>query len=209
MSPTVQLSWFLLTSANLSQAAWGAVQSSGSTLYVKSYELGVLYLPSKVKTTMRRFSCTPEHDLLGVDHCYDGASAVGSSGSSSDSSTGAVCSTGIPSSGSSSRSSGSSSSSSSSTGAVCSSAGVPHSGSSSSGSNGGSNSSGGGCGETLSRFIISLEPMLSSPTFDTTIHFPVPFRTPGRPYTAGDRPWVWDRNHSQPDYFGRIFNVNG
>eukprot|EP01035_Chromulina_nebulosa_P050527 gene50527-68714_t len=70
-SPTLHLSWFLLTSANLSQAAWGAVQSGGSTLYVKSYELGVLYLPSRVKTMTRRFSCTPLHGLLGVDHCDD------------------------------------------------------------------------------------------------------------------------------------------
>jgi tyrosyl-DNA phosphodiesterase-1 len=63
----VELAWFLLTSANLSQAAWGVEQSQGRTLYIKSYEMGVLFLPSKVVAARRTYSCTPLHPLLGLD----------------------------------------------------------------------------------------------------------------------------------------------
>ena len=37
--------WFLLTSANLSKAAWGELQTGGSQLAIRSFELGVLFLP--------------------------------------------------------------------------------------------------------------------------------------------------------------------
>jgi tyrosyl-DNA phosphodiesterase-1 len=63
----INLSWFLLTSANLSMAAWGTKQSKMEKLYIKSYELGVLFLPEKVFTNKRSFSCTPDHPILGVD----------------------------------------------------------------------------------------------------------------------------------------------
>jgi tyrosyl-DNA phosphodiesterase-1 len=38
------LSWFLLTSANLSKPAWGEMRN-GDVFDVKSYELGVLIFP--------------------------------------------------------------------------------------------------------------------------------------------------------------------
>ncbi|XP_008842026.1 tyrosyl-DNA phosphodiesterase 1 isoform X1 [Nannospalax galili] len=41
-----KLAWFLVTSANLSKAAWGALEKNGTQLMVRSYELGVLFLPS-------------------------------------------------------------------------------------------------------------------------------------------------------------------
>ncbi|KAF7647078.1 hypothetical protein LDENG_00177710 [Lucifuga dentata] len=41
-----QLAWFLITSANLSKAAWGALEKNNTQMMVRSYELGVLYLPS-------------------------------------------------------------------------------------------------------------------------------------------------------------------
>uniref|UniRef100_A0A8C1G6T0 Tyrosyl-DNA phosphodiesterase 1 n=1 Tax=Cyprinus carpio TaxID=7962 RepID=A0A8C1G6T0_CYPCA len=41
-----QLAWFLVTSANLSKAAWGAMEKNNTQIMVRSYELGVLYLPS-------------------------------------------------------------------------------------------------------------------------------------------------------------------
>ncbi|CAH2072705.1 unnamed protein product [Thlaspi arvense] len=52
------LAWFLLTSSNLSKAAWGALQKNNSQLMIRSYELGVLFLPSPVKTRGCKFSCT-------------------------------------------------------------------------------------------------------------------------------------------------------
>ncbi|KAL9236902.1 hypothetical protein vseg_011516 [Gypsophila vaccaria] len=51
------LAWFLLTSANLSKAAWGALQKNSSQLMIRSYELGVLFLPNVVKNS-HGFSCT-------------------------------------------------------------------------------------------------------------------------------------------------------
>ncbi|KAI3863098.1 hypothetical protein MKW98_015556 [Papaver atlanticum] len=51
------LAWFLLTSANLSKAAWGALQKKDSQLMIRSYELGVLFLPTSIKKDCS-FSCT-------------------------------------------------------------------------------------------------------------------------------------------------------
>lgn len=51
------LAWFLLTSANLSKAAWGALQKNNSQLMIRSYELGVLFLPSSIDHHYG-FSCT-------------------------------------------------------------------------------------------------------------------------------------------------------
>eukprot|EP01039_Chlorochromonas_danica_P002227 gene2227-2432_t len=62
----VDLAWFLLTSSNMSQAAFGVFQTNDSQLYIKSYEIGVLFLSNKIKTACRRFSCTPHHSVLGI-----------------------------------------------------------------------------------------------------------------------------------------------
>ncbi|XP_043688920.1 tyrosyl-DNA phosphodiesterase 1 isoform X4 [Telopea speciosissima] len=53
-----KIAWFLLTSANLSKAAWGALQKNNSQLMIRSYELGVLFLPSSTKQHGYLFSCT-------------------------------------------------------------------------------------------------------------------------------------------------------
>ncbi|GIY64653.1 tyrosyl-DNA phosphodiesterase 1 [Caerostris extrusa] len=49
------IAWFLLTSANLSKAAWGALEKKGSQFMIRSYELGVLFLP-KFFVRMELFS---------------------------------------------------------------------------------------------------------------------------------------------------------
>ncbi|OQV19087.1 Tyrosyl-DNA phosphodiesterase 1 [Hypsibius exemplaris] len=38
-------SWFLMTSANMSKAAWGAMEKASSQVMIRSYEIGVLLLP--------------------------------------------------------------------------------------------------------------------------------------------------------------------
>ncbi|KAG2198716.1 hypothetical protein INT47_005401, partial [Mucor saturninus] len=43
---TAVIAWHLLTSANLSRAAWGEYQKNKTQIYVKSFELGVLFCPS-------------------------------------------------------------------------------------------------------------------------------------------------------------------
>ncbi|XP_065683636.1 tyrosyl-DNA phosphodiesterase 1 isoform X1 [Hydra vulgaris] len=39
--------WFLLTSANLSKAAWGSYEKDKKQFMIRSYEIGVLFLPKK------------------------------------------------------------------------------------------------------------------------------------------------------------------
>ncbi|KAI3456414.1 hypothetical protein Pfo_013077 [Paulownia fortunei] len=53
------LAWLLLTSANLSKAAWGALQKNNSQLMIRSYELGVLFLPFS-RNYGCGFSCTDD-----------------------------------------------------------------------------------------------------------------------------------------------------
>lgn len=42
-----EAAWFLLTSANLSKAAWGSFEKKQTQLMIRSFELGVLFLPSQ------------------------------------------------------------------------------------------------------------------------------------------------------------------
>lgn len=53
-----QVAWFLLTSANLSKAAWGSFEKKETQLAIRSYELGVLFLP-------RRFSAFDTFAIKG------------------------------------------------------------------------------------------------------------------------------------------------
>ncbi|GAB1609870.1 tyrosyl-DNA phosphodiesterase 1-like [Argonauta hians] len=43
-------SWFLVTSANLSKAAWGVLEKDATQLMIRSYEIGVLFLPNVFDT---------------------------------------------------------------------------------------------------------------------------------------------------------------
>lgn len=54
------IAWFLLTSSNLSKAAWGALQKNNTQLMIRSYELGVLFLP-KTLQSVSQFSCTEKN----------------------------------------------------------------------------------------------------------------------------------------------------
>ena len=49
-SQTNELAWALLTSCNMSKAAWGCLQKNGSQLMIRSYELGVLFIPQLLKS---------------------------------------------------------------------------------------------------------------------------------------------------------------
>ena len=46
-----QLAWFLVTSSNLSKAAWGAFEKKESQIFIRSYELGVLVYPQLFQKT--------------------------------------------------------------------------------------------------------------------------------------------------------------
>jgi len=51
-----ELAWAMLTSANLSKAAWGEIQKDASQLQIRNYEIGVLFLPSKHGTNVQYFA---------------------------------------------------------------------------------------------------------------------------------------------------------
>jgi len=73
-SSSYTIPWILLTSANLSKAAWGILQKNNSQLKIAHYELGVLIRP-EYYANKELFSNTPNHPILGVngstpDSCY-------------------------------------------------------------------------------------------------------------------------------------------
>ena len=65
------IAWLFLSSFNLSGAAWGRLEKDGTQIYILSYEMGVLLLPSKLPgaaEASRLFSCTEPHGQ-GVVAC--------------------------------------------------------------------------------------------------------------------------------------------
>lgn len=56
-----RLAWFLVTSANLSKAAWGSLEKNASQLMIRSYELGVLFLPQHFGACDGSFVTNPQH----------------------------------------------------------------------------------------------------------------------------------------------------
>ncbi|KAJ3180493.1 tyrosyl-DNA phosphodiesterase 1 [Geranomyces variabilis] len=48
---TGEMAWFLLTSANLSKAAWGQFEKKDTQLMIRSFELGVLIAPESFKSS--------------------------------------------------------------------------------------------------------------------------------------------------------------
>ncbi|KAJ8901520.1 hypothetical protein NDN08_007364 [Rhodosorus marinus] len=71
-----KLHFFMLTSANLSGAAWGKLEKGGSQLFVRSYELGVLFLPSFY--TESSFSLSASRPCRGLsDGKYEFSVAFG------------------------------------------------------------------------------------------------------------------------------------
>ena len=51
-----QMAYFVLTSANLSKAAWGQLQKNGSQLAIRSFEIGVLFIPKMFVSLNQLFS---------------------------------------------------------------------------------------------------------------------------------------------------------
>ncbi|KRY69410.1 Tyrosyl-DNA phosphodiesterase 1, partial [Trichinella pseudospiralis] len=72
-SPCFQkLAWFLLTSANLSKAAWGVSEKSNQQFNIRSYEIGVLFIPEffcglKTFTTHRNVETSSAEFPLPID----------------------------------------------------------------------------------------------------------------------------------------------
>jgi len=62
-----ELSWVCLTSSNLSNAAWGALQNKNTQLCVRNFEFGILFLPSKLtnNTELRLISSESPFEYKG------------------------------------------------------------------------------------------------------------------------------------------------
>ena len=60
------LAWLLLTSANLSKAAWGSLQKDSSQLMIRSYELGVLFLPQEQHPPRDTYPVTESADDISL-----------------------------------------------------------------------------------------------------------------------------------------------
>ncbi|CAF0726606.1 unnamed protein product [Adineta ricciae] len=54
-----QLLWFLVTSANLSKAAWGVLEKNNTQLMIRSYEIGVLFIPKQFSQSVFSISDSP------------------------------------------------------------------------------------------------------------------------------------------------------
>ena len=59
--------WVVLTSANMSKAAWGKLGKNQTQLNILSFEMGVLIRPELLANKII-FSATPEHQILGIGH---------------------------------------------------------------------------------------------------------------------------------------------
>ncbi|XP_003390083.1 PREDICTED: tyrosyl-DNA phosphodiesterase 1-like [Amphimedon queenslandica] len=67
VSPTCdRLAWFLLTSANLSKAAWGGFEKKGTQLRIRSYEIGVLLLPDDESGTLMVGESSSNNSMLPI-----------------------------------------------------------------------------------------------------------------------------------------------
>ena len=221
----IELQWFLLTSANLSQAAWGVAEKGGTQLYVKSFEIGVLFLPQRIRTTGRVFSCTPSHPILGYgsDRHADtdtGLLKMNNSNSSNN------CSN------SSNNSSSSSSNSSSGSGSGSNSFFDPRSQQSNKRKSSGTSSSDVESIRSRSVFTVADNHRGSAEEragrkgilAEQMVYFPIPFKVPPDPYDFGpdptqdtlygeaenrgrDVPWVWDRTYgSLRDRYNRTMS---
>lgn len=72
-----QISWAILTSANLSKAAWGTLEKNATQLCIRSYELGVMFFPQcfvsrcKKLLTILTFSLATFSTHKGREECFD------------------------------------------------------------------------------------------------------------------------------------------
>ncbi|GAV02860.1 hypothetical protein RvY_13372-2 [Ramazzottius varieornatus] len=59
-----ECAWLAMTSANMSKAAWGAYEKNSSQLMIRSYELGVLFLPSMFSSNAASFKIAEDFDTM-------------------------------------------------------------------------------------------------------------------------------------------------
>ncbi|XP_046847877.1 tyrosyl-DNA phosphodiesterase 1-like isoform X2 [Xenia sp. Carnegie-2017] len=59
--------WFMLTSANLSKAAWGGLEKNKSQLMIRSYEIGVVFFPCDYELSQKYFHlCKDKSNTNGI-----------------------------------------------------------------------------------------------------------------------------------------------
>ncbi|KAI8635714.1 tyrosyl-DNA phosphodiesterase I [Parasitella parasitica] len=65
------IAWHLLTSANLSRAAWGDYQKNKTQIYIKSFELGVFFCPSLWDDDGENVDLVPCNDLASMQEAEE------------------------------------------------------------------------------------------------------------------------------------------
>jgi hypothetical protein len=177
-----RLAWMIVTSSNLSKAAWGALEKNGSQLFIRSYEIGVAFVPSSLlayewycEQQRRRcrplFSCTPQNNAEGGTLTqYDLAAALQKAGGASQESvvgegTDRAMAVELL-----------------STQNTCAPAG--------------------GAAAPAGNTAVGANVMVGRHT-RPRVFCPVPFPLPPVPYRACDSPWTCDEPHFKLDRFGR------
>ncbi|KNC87354.1 hypothetical protein SARC_00544 [Sphaeroforma arctica JP610] len=67
---THEVAWFVLTSANMSVAAWGQDQKGSRSMYIRSFEAGILIEPALLNTNLAgalQFTNTPSQSLYSME----------------------------------------------------------------------------------------------------------------------------------------------
>ncbi|XP_065174774.1 tyrosyl-DNA phosphodiesterase 1-like [Sycon ciliatum] len=77
--------WFLVTSANLSKAAWGSFEKQRQQLFIRSYEMGVLFLPKSFGVDSFTLAESPPADTSTSATASSGAASSGSTAAASSS----------------------------------------------------------------------------------------------------------------------------
>ncbi|GBB91821.1 hypothetical protein RclHR1_01920025 [Rhizophagus clarus] len=75
LESSAEIAWLLLTSSNLSKAAWGALQKKDKQLMIRSYELGILIFPELFQNdeyvSVHILNSTPQNLKPGLPQSFN------------------------------------------------------------------------------------------------------------------------------------------
>eukprot|EP00879_Flechtneria_rotunda_P018160 GHRR01019047.1.p1 GENE.GHRR01019047.1~~GHRR01019047.1.p1 ORF type:complete len:271 (+),score=117.73 GHRR01019047.1:2964-3776(+) len=182
-----ELAWWLVTSHNVSKAAWGVLQKGGGQLHIMSYELGVLTTPALEAAWRQhphRSYCCPGGGPVAAAAATVAASISRPTSQASTSVDGNLCFYAF----SKQHSEQQPAAPSLATRQATAPAAATHN--SSKGANGGSGNRSADRGGS------------SNTSNSAAVYLPVPYRLPPEPYQDGDSPWCCDVDYPGVDTLG-------
>eukprot|EP00899_Mesostigma_viride_P014090 jgi/Mesvir1/22682/Mv14105-RA.1 len=201
----VSIAWLLLTSANLSKAAWGKLEKGDAQMWLPSYEMGVLLLPAVLARAMADrwwgFDCmapmspslVQQDGVAGDRHAADGPShSTHRPPILLNRAEGAAMK--VPSVRLVSRQP--------SVDASC-------GGDGTAGSVGAVPAASLGGGSKIKGDEAGSIRMESTSEDELVLQLPIPYRLPPDKYQNGDRVWMWDSTYDVPDVFSRTWPLPG